>query len=119
MSYADDLRDPRWLKLRFFKLQSVGWRCERCGHGDSPFHIHHPKYQPGRRPWEYWITELEALCDVCHAEQHGKRETDALVAACYQAMAEAHRRQDWDKERDFAEAGMELLERGYYYQGLV
>jgi predicted HNH restriction endonuclease len=119
IEYSDALRDPRWLKLRLFKLQTVGWKCERCGATDLPFHVHHPKYKPGAAPWEYWITELEALCENCHAEIHGKRETDPLVAVVYQAMADAHRRWDWDNERAFAVEGMELLERGHFYRGLV
>lgn len=119
MSYQADLQDPRWLKLRFFKLQSVGWKCERCGAMDRPFQVHHPKYKTGAHPWDYWITELEALCDRCHAEQHGKRDTDVLISVCYQAMAEAHRRGDWDEQQRFAEDGMRLIESGFYYQGLV
>jgi hypothetical protein len=119
VDYRALLLDPRWLKLRFFKLQSVGWKCERCGATDRPFHVHHPKYKPGRPPWAYWITELEALCERCHEEANGKRETDALVAQVYQCMASAHRRGDWDEEKRFADAGMGLIERGYYYKGLV
>jgi hypothetical protein len=119
VTYAQQLLDPRWLKLRFFKLQSVGWACERCGHKDRPFHVHHPKYKTGADPWEYWITELEALCDQCHAEKHGKRDTDVCLQVCYQAMVAAHRCGDWDKMRVFAEDGMAMLEQGSYYQGLV
>jgi hypothetical protein len=119
LDYQELLLDPRWMKLRFFKLQSVGWKCERCGTKVRPFHVHHPKYKRGVAPWEYWITELEALCDRCHAEQHGKRETDELVEMVYQAMVEAHRREDWDEERRLADDGMSLIESGCYYRGLV
>lgn len=119
MSYHSDLLDPRWLKLRFFKLQAVGWKCESCGAKDKPFHVHHPRYKQGAKPWQYWITELEALCETCHSERHVKRETDVLLQVCYQAMAEAHRRCNWDEERKYAEQGMELIEQGFYYQGLV
>jgi hypothetical protein len=119
LDYQALLLDPRWLKLRFFKLQTVGWKCERCGHTDRPFHVHHPKYKPGSPPWAYWITELEALCDVCHAQAHGKRDSDVLMLQLYQAMAEAHRREDWDKERMFADEAMALIERGFFYKGLV
>jgi hypothetical protein len=119
VTYAQQLLDPRWLKLRFFKLQSVGWRCERCGHKDRPFHVHHPKYKLGAAPWEYWITDLEALCDKCHAERHGLSETSPELRVLYQAMAHAHACRNWNEMMDWARFGMEAIERGAYYKGLV
>lgn len=50
--------------------------CARClrsadEHG-VVLQVHHVKYLPGRRPWEYGHTDCEALCKGCHAVEHGK-----------------------------------------------
>lgn len=33
--------------------------------------VHHKRYEPGRRPWEYPYDACETLCRGCHAVEHG------------------------------------------------
>jgi hypothetical protein len=68
MSYADLLKDRRWQKKRLEVLDAAGWVCERCESADNSqqLHVHHRRYVRGRKPWEYSVHELQALCESCH-----------------------------------------------------
>lgn len=70
-------RSKEWLKLSKAYLQSVGYRCERCGRIAEC--VHHKYYV--RRPggWERRLDwdNLEALCAECHAVEHGRKKQRA------------------------------------------
>lgn len=69
-SYFEKLRDPRWQKKRLEVLESAGWECESCNSTTKTLHIHHKQYIKSREPWEYELTNFEALCEDCHHESH-------------------------------------------------
>lgn len=49
-----------------------GGKCCQCGRKepDVILQIHHKKYIPGRKPWEYPQEDLITLCKGCHAREH-------------------------------------------------
>jgi hypothetical protein len=69
-TYAQKLRDPRWQKKRLEVLESADWKCQSCSSGMKTLHVHHKQYIKGREPWEYDLTNFEALCEDCHQESH-------------------------------------------------
>lgn len=82
MTYAEKLKDPRWIEFRerflsnlFYKRREVSpdsdddW-CEGCGLPANHFHVHHRIYIKGREPWEYSFDCLSALCPDCHKRVH-------------------------------------------------
>lgn len=80
MSYGDLLRDPRWQKKRLEMLDAAGWKCKTCGSGEKTLNVHHRKYRSGAKPWEYENTELDVLCEDCHAALHRLRpRLDAVL----------------------------------------
>ncbi len=62
-----------WKRFRGEVIKLDGDRCVRCsrGHNDVVLQVHHKRYIPGRKPWEYAHSECETLCKGCHAEEHG------------------------------------------------
>lgn len=71
MSYIEQLTDDRWKAFREFIFAVRGRKCEKCGETTS-LQVHHPKYIPGRKAWEYNCKEVKVLCRKCHAAIHGK-----------------------------------------------
>jgi hypothetical protein len=119
LNYIEKLRDPRWQRRRLECFQSAGWKCERCHSGTKPLNAHHRQYRPGREPWEYELGELVCLCEDCHAERHGLRETDGLLKQVIAQMEHAHACRDWDAMYKAAEIGASLIACGFYYKGLT
>lgn len=74
MTYREQLRHPNWQRKRLEILEAAHWVCESCGGAESTLHVHHKRYVKGRMAWEYEDSELEALCEGCHAEQHERRD---------------------------------------------
>lgn len=63
---------PEWQKKRLEILEYAAWQCQGCGSGEKMLHVHHSKYIPGNKPWEYPNGWLTAMCDECHAKLHNK-----------------------------------------------
>jgi len=70
MAYSDDLRHPKWQQKRLQILERDSWRCTGCHANDRFLHVHHRRYIPGRKPWEYADDDLTSLCDECHKLIH-------------------------------------------------
>lgn len=71
--YSKLLQDGRWLILRMEVLKRDDFTCTRCGAMASKgatLHIHHVKYFPGHKPWEYDPKFLETVCEPCHRVKH-------------------------------------------------
>lgn len=81
LTYAEQLRDPRWQKKRLEILSRDGFKCVVCGDGKSTLHVHHKRYVKGRMPWEYDATELSTVCKNCHESADHTRVTSAEVMA--------------------------------------
>jgi hypothetical protein len=65
-AYSQLLRDPRWQRKRLEALQASDFKCCMCGDGETELHIHHQYYERGKKPWEYELDSLDALCSPCH-----------------------------------------------------
>ena len=81
MSYADDLKSPRWQEKRLRVFERARFRCERCGSTEDTLHAHHKVYLKGRKPWDYEDILLECLCDTCHGDVHDEMEQLGLIVA--------------------------------------
>lgn len=119
LSYAEKLKDPRWQRKRLECFQAADWKCERCHSGTKPLNSHHRQYRAGLEPWEYDLGELVCLCEDCHAERHGLRDTDRFLQVVIDQMYRAHRLGDWNEMMAAAELGQQLIDGGAYYKGLV
>lgn len=85
-SYAEKLRDPRWV---YFRSEFIASRrregssdeCDDCGEDThDSLHVHHRLYRTGREPWEYEFSDLRLLCVDCHDRIHEvERRTQALI----------------------------------------
>lgn len=64
-NYRDYLQSAWWKFKRAQKLQSVRWKCERCGKRATQ--VHHKHYDTlGRERHSH----LEAICGPCHEREH-------------------------------------------------
>jgi hypothetical protein len=79
-TYWEKLKDPRWQKKRLEALQASDFACEVCYNDEQTLHVHHKEYFKGREPWDYEVSQLAVLCEVCHAEQH--ESDDPLKVVC-------------------------------------
>jgi hypothetical protein len=67
-------RRAEWVGFREENIRLHGGVCAKCSRGRSDnvvLQVHHKKYIPGRKPWEYPHDLCETLCKRCHAEEHG------------------------------------------------
>lgn len=72
-TYSDRLRDPRWQERRLRIFERDDWTCQSCGACKTdgiPLHVHHLKYFPKLKPWEYDHFYLVTYCEKCHETEH-------------------------------------------------
>ena len=67
--YSEQLEDIRWTMFRTFVFVVRGQKCEQCG-STHYLNLHHVKYIPGRKAWEYNCNEVQVLCRECHEKVH-------------------------------------------------
>lgn len=67
--YEDQLKDPRWLRLRARVMDRDGHKCKRCRRTHN-LQVHHLRYKKGAYAWQYRPAQLETLCGDCHYEEH-------------------------------------------------
>lgn len=67
MTYEEQLKDPRWIKLRNAVVEDD---CRYCGSKEA-LQVHHIKYEAGKMAWEYPFSNFITLCRRCHEMQHG------------------------------------------------
>ncbi len=68
-------RHAEWKQFRNEVIKLHGGQCARCLRSRADgvvLQVHHKGYLLGRLPWEYGHAECEALCQGCHAQEHGK-----------------------------------------------
>lgn len=73
-SYWEQLKDPRWQKMRLEILDREEFTCQDCGEKDKTLHVHHTYYEKGKAPWEYSPSSLLVLCEDCHGYMHQTKE---------------------------------------------
>jgi hypothetical protein len=64
MTYAEKLKDPRWIELRNAVKRRDNNTCVSCGAKDKPLEVHHKSYHG--EPWDAPMDELDTLCSGCH-----------------------------------------------------
>jgi 5-methylcytosine-specific restriction endonuclease McrA len=64
--FFDQYKDPRWQKKRLEILERDKFKCRSCTNAESTLHVHHFKYDPDCKVWEYDNDDLITFCDTCH-----------------------------------------------------
>lgn len=67
-------RTADWAKYRAEVIRMDGGACLTCGRGPADgavLQVHHKRYLPGHKPWEYPFELCETICAGCHAAHHG------------------------------------------------
>ena len=62
----DEYKDPRWQRLRLERMQRDAFACVGCKDDKSTLHVHHIRYCG--ELWDTPISDLQTLCEKCHAE---------------------------------------------------
>jgi hypothetical protein len=75
ITYKEQLKDPRWQRLRLQILDAANWGCEDCGRRDLELHVHHCAYMPRRAAFEHKHDLLMALCYECHERRQRLEDT--------------------------------------------
>lgn len=66
VTYAEQLKHPKWQRRRLEILQRADFKCEDCLDGETTLHVHHKIYRKGAMAWDYADHELVTLCETCH-----------------------------------------------------
>ena len=80
MKYQDQLKSPKWQKLREKIFEKRKYTCEICQSKDKQLHLHHKQYVKGRKAWMYHEDLLQVLCNDCHEEHHRDEQTDKYLS---------------------------------------
>ena len=70
MTYADQLKSPKWQKKRLEILERDNFSCTSCGGKEKQLHVHHGYYEKNILLWDYIDETLHTLCDDCHELAH-------------------------------------------------
>jgi hypothetical protein len=70
--YTDELKDPRWQKVRLAVFERDDWRCHWCGSKSLSLNVHHIIYTK-KHPWSENKDNLETVCEKCHKKLHDKK----------------------------------------------
>lgn len=68
MTYAEQLKSPKWQKKRLEILERDNFTCTSCGSTEKQLHVHHGAYLGGLKLWEYDNRMLHTLCAGCHSD---------------------------------------------------
>jgi hypothetical protein len=83
ISWNNQLRDPRWQRVKAEVMQAAGYKCVVCNHADKTLNTHHTYYQKGLMAWEYPRESLLCMCEDCHARTHSLRNSINLAIATF------------------------------------
>lgn len=86
MTYAEQLRHPKWQRRRLEIMGRDEFRCTKCLADDKTLNVHHKLYRKGAAPWEYSDEELVTLCEDCHQAEHWERIDDVTLARVSRAL---------------------------------
>ena len=70
MTYAEQLKSPKWQKKRLEILERDDFACVACGDKERQLHVHHGYYEKDRLLWDYEEETLHTLCNHCHELTH-------------------------------------------------
>jgi hypothetical protein len=90
MTYADKLKDSRWLAVRAQVIARDGGRCRDCNKKSKHLEVHHCWYKSGD-PWDTPERFLVTVCPDCHNE----RESERMRAGAALGYILAHQKQEF------------------------
>lgn len=67
-------KHPLWQKKRLEIMEYAEFQCQGCGTKDLTLHVHHARYKPGKKPWQYPNGWLTCMCEVCHGRLHPEKK---------------------------------------------
>lgn len=70
LTYQEQLKTNEWQKKRFSILTRDDFTCYLCGYRGSRLNVHHLKYLPNKKAWEYPDNLLFTVCYSCHRIIH-------------------------------------------------
>jgi hypothetical protein len=70
MTYAEQLKDPRWQNKRKEILRRDSLKCVCCFATKVKLNVHHGIYFKDKMAWEYDNNYLHTLCEPCHERTH-------------------------------------------------
>ena len=70
MNYKEQLRDPRWQRVKSRIQMRDNFKCQMCGDTTSFLNVHHLYYVSGKKVWEYDDETLITLCENCYKTAH-------------------------------------------------
>lgn len=70
IAWKDQYKHPLWQKKRLDVMQANDFACQLCGDKTETLNVHHKTYIKGRKIWDYEVSQLECLCETCHATTH-------------------------------------------------
>lgn len=82
MTYAEQLKHPKWQKMRLEVLERANFHCQICGDDEMTLHVHHKQYIKGRMAWEYELSNFDALCESCHNSTHEAKDRIMSILSC-------------------------------------
>ena len=86
MTYAEQLKSPKWQKKRLEILERDGFICTNCGEDDKQLHVHHRYYGKNKKVWEYDDDTLTTLCEECHKYEHDMNINEELLKSTSKAI---------------------------------
>ena len=70
MDYKEQIKHPKWQKKRLEILERDNFQCQSCFDKEKQLHVHHLKYEKGKKIWGYENNKLITLCSSCHESLH-------------------------------------------------
>lgn len=64
--YQKQLADPKWQRKRLEILQRDNFKCTLCDDDTVELHVHHKKYERGKKAHEYEDSNFTSVCAHCH-----------------------------------------------------
>jgi 5-methylcytosine-specific restriction endonuclease McrA len=74
MTYAEQLKSPKWQKKRLEILERDNFKCITCRTKDKQLSVHHIFYLKGIQIYDYPNEFYITLCNDCHDEIHKQTE---------------------------------------------
>lgn len=108
--YPDD-----WDDRRERVLERDDYQCQRCGATDTTLHVHH--VTPISKGGSHRLSNLETLCESCHAEEHPVQTTLRSALAQNRRIKMKYHSSSGTRIREVDPYGVEVHEGIQYMVG--
>jgi 5-methylcytosine-specific restriction endonuclease McrA len=69
MTYQEQLLTPEWKATRYMVIERDFGMCQKCMSSKN-LEVHHKYYRHDKKAWEYPLSSLITLCNLCHKAEH-------------------------------------------------